>query len=341
MGKGIKLKSFANKRRLIIGDLHLTNNENDQYRWNFLNWVEEKIREYRIDYVYFLGDICEKKDRHPSILVNKVVESFDRLCSICNVVILKGNHDFDKEEDKPFFKFISKMNNIKFIVKPTISDCGKELFLPFSRDFHSSYDLGDIKKLFDYVYMHIDILGADIGNSLKSCEGTELAPFKKVTTYFISGHIHHAQMMGKNFEYIGSPYPIKFGDTYTGQIIFINENNEREYIKYDSIKKWSIRIDSIDKLADCRFNKGDQIKIEYLICNRDFHLWNDIKCDIKKYCDDKEVLLFSTELKSIKEFVKDTKSSEQIVVSPIATLKKFAIQENLSHQQVDIGMLLL
>jgi len=335
MRQQIKIKK-SNSNRIICGDPHFTDNPKDSYRWDFLKWLRKKIIELNIEKLYILGDICEKKNYHSSTLVNRIIYELYELSNICEIIILKGNHDYDKDENNPFFQFSSKLNKITYISNPC--QIASEYFIP-----HSSSEkfCADIPADIDFTYLHHDIIGAKVSNDYLLENGIKIESLMHKKPYFISGHVHIPQSIGSNFIYVGAPYPIKFGDIYVGRIVFIDSYNKIKSIDYPSIKKWSLKINSIDEINDYDLEKEDQVKIEINILQSDYHRWNDIKNEIKSLCEKLEIDLFSVTIKPITKKRRKRLRQNNNIISPEDILNRFTEQEKLGSELLEVGKELL
>ena len=54
-------------RRIITGDLHLSHNPRDEYRFGFMKWFAKHCAKTKPDQIVIAGDLTEDKDRHPEI----------------------------------------------------------------------------------------------------------------------------------------------------------------------------------------------------------------------------------------------------------------------------------
>src|SRR5215831_509799 len=101
---------------LITSDLHLSDRARDRYRFGLFKWLVKKQRKYNVDATFILGDVTDRKDNHSAALVNEIIDNLILLKP--PVYILKGNHDFI-DPDTPYFRFLSRLDGIKFISEPT------------------------------------------------------------------------------------------------------------------------------------------------------------------------------------------------------------------------------
>lgn len=338
-----RLRTLDKPKRLICSDLHLTDNLKDRYRWEFLEWLKEKIKALNIDNLYILGDICEKKNHHHAILVNNIIHELYELSKLCKVTLLKGNHDYDKDEKNPFFEFSSKLNNIDYISEPLFLNHTKELFVPHSQNDITTKVIKNDKNIENakFVYLHQDIAGAKVSDYYNLELGIDSNITKNLNPFFISGHIHLPQKINDNFVFLGAPYPVRFGDTYTGRVLFIDKNDNMKFINYPCLKKWSVKVKSIDDIKNYNIERGDKVQIEMAINQSDFHRWHDIKSEIQESMKANKIDLDSIEMKPItkKRRKKIGQSNNAISIDDI--LIKYAEQEGLSENLLEIGKELL
>src|ERR1035441_7279011 len=103
-------------RLLIFSDPHLTDNPLEEYRWTFLEQkLPALIAEHRIDTVWCLGDVVDRKDRHSGELVNRLVSAVLALQTPLN--ILMGNHDGPNADNPAYWSFLSTLPNVKYITE--------------------------------------------------------------------------------------------------------------------------------------------------------------------------------------------------------------------------------
>lgn len=330
-------------KRLTIGDLHLTDNIKDEYRWGVFPWIKEIIIEKEVDSIYILGDLTDKTNYHSSNLVNRIVESLMMILNInptIEIEVMKGNHDFDKNEDAPYFKFLSNINRLIYISEPL--EVGQDLFLPNTNKPDEKWLNFDFNK-YDYVYMHTAIIGSKLHNGTELNQGLSIDDFKDSDCYFISGDIHIPQRMGNNFEYVGAPYPIRHGDNFIGGAILIDENNKRLNLKNkNTIQKHSLKVRNAKDIMNIDYNKGDQVKVEVSLAPAEFCNYYDLKKEIKEFYKSKDVDLISVEMKPIEVKNKSIKEDTNLDLNSDKNIyEEFVKKEKLSKEQCIIGEELL
>jgi DNA repair exonuclease SbcCD nuclease subunit len=305
--------------RLLISDLHLEDTPLTEYRWGIFDFLEKVIKTEKIDSIYILGDLTEKKDNHSSKLVNRLVDNLSRFDK--DILILKGNHDYF---DTPFFKFLSYMDNVHFISEPTYYGGSGELFIPYSKEL----DISAYQNI-NYLFLHHEFLGAKLQNGYVLDKGLEpLTVDYKV----YSGHIHQKQKIG-DITYIGAPYPIYFGDNDYQGGCFIITNGKYKFIPYNTIARWGITISSIGDLETFPFKPKDQVKLRIKLARHDLHLYDKLVGGVRAILKKLDVLLVSTTLEPIK-------STSRTEVTPTKSettgdiINRFAAQENLSEKYI-------
>lgn len=269
-------------RTFCIADLHLENNPLSEYRWRVFDWIGN----LDIDRLLILGDLTEKKDNHSSKLVNRLISKLHELPF--EVIILRGNHDY---YDESFFKFLSYMENIHFI--DNVYSIDNMLFVPHGKEL-TEIDFTS----FDYVFLHHQFKGSVLMNGYILDEGIDASIFNSYSGRVLSGHIHKKGTVG-NVEYIGSPYPVYFGDNdYKGRGIFLEEN--REFVFNDCIARWGITLEHPSDIGNFNIKKDDQVKVKIKLDEDKMYKWGEIKSDLKEYLTDIGAVVVSLEVVPIK-----------------------------------------
>lgn len=324
--------------RLIISDLHLTDDPKDAYRWEIEQWIHQQIEELPITHLYILGDLTDRKDSHSSVLVNRITTLIKNLTKEVEVYLLKGNHDYI-DENTPFFGFLDYLDNVTYISNATETET--ELFIPHSK----SYEI--LNKLdsnnYQVIFMHADIIGARTSSNYRLEQGLDLNSgfFSKFTGSGIySGHIHVPQVIG-NITYIGSPYPVFFGDTYAGRALLLNENNEAKFLTIPSITKHKLIVGSLEDLKNYTFNENDQCKIKVRLGRDSLSKWEHISQDIRKELIEKGVTLDMIELEITDADTPILVDEQSTVESDETVVKKFSTKEKLTHNYIEKGMEIL
>lgn len=281
---------------LKVSDLHLTDGQADGYKWKFFPWLEKQVVKHKVSRVDILGDLTDKKDKHDADLLNKTVDALVSLSKKCDVILLMGNHDY-LDTASPFFGFLKHIPNINFITKPTVID-GSELFLPHAKNPVEEWEweiLSQDLKRIHTINMHQTIVGSKVPNGFSLEKGMSKDFFKRYKGVVYSGDIHMPQDIG-GVEYIGSPYPVYFGDDFDARCLLIDTLGEEIDLEYPCLKKWSLKIKDPIDLEGVDFSEGDQVKITIELHPTYFPDWPSLKKEIKDYCDKEGMQLFGLEM---------------------------------------------
>jgi len=277
-------------RILLIGDLHLSERSRDAYRFGIFKWVAEQQKQFNPHATIFMGDITDRKDKHSSILVNRIVDEFTKLE---RYYVLMGNHDYI-DPSSPFFKFLGN----RFIYEAT--QIGRLLFIPHT---HSKDEFATICNTFkhveiDYVFCHQTFEGAiaETGarlNGLRQAYVDALQP--RLGVY--AGDIHRPQRAG-NVVYVGSPYHIRFGDDFDPRCILLDDKGHAKNLYFDSLRKWSLTVrDPADILKNRLLFKNDQVVLTIELAREESVDWKAHKRAILEACKQKGLEVFGVDLK--------------------------------------------
>lgn len=243
-------------RRLLVADLHFDDNPANEYRWNIFTDIIKAVPTE----VYILGDLCHKKDRHSAALVNRLIS---QLCELAvrgiTVTILCGNHD-EPLRGPPYWSFLSGIPGLNFITTPSRFPDGL-LVLPHSVDPTTEWAHIDFNK-YKCILMHQPVSGADLGNGMIIDEGAVLV-FPDIPLY--SGDLHYPQVV-HGIEYLGTPYPINFGEHHTYRMLVLDRHwNQIEEIILHPVAKHKITVHSLEELQQWTVQAGDQAKVEFVL----------------------------------------------------------------------------
>lgn len=270
---------------LITGDIHLTDDPRDEYRWDIFRWLRVQGENRGATHVVILGDVTDRKDKHSAALVNRVFDELNELSDHFGVRWLKGNHDYDADPATPFFRWCPAM-----VDQPREEeiDGDRVLFLPHQRRWKPVQKVAG----FDWVFLHQTFSGAIASNGYEM-EGANTKLFSKrrigAACRVISGDIHVPQKIG-NITYVGAPHPITFGDSYKPRVLFWDGRKMRS-IKRTTIRKATVTITCVDELMEQGFGDGDQIKVKYVLPRRDYHEWGEHKQAVREFCEAEGILL--------------------------------------------------
>jgi DNA repair exonuclease SbcCD nuclease subunit len=234
------------------------------------------VRDNQIEFLLILGDLTEEKDRHSAWLVTKVFEHIYRLSRLCKVIILRGNHDY-LSPSTPFFGPLGKLSNVVWINSPTSYALPRmqALFLPHTNNHEEDWrdcGLADHKLIFT----HNTFKGA-LSEHGKELDGISQSVFSKHQKV-ISGDVHVPQRLGP-IEYVGSPYPIDFGDAGPRHMILLRSSRDWGYIAYEGPRKVTLDVDlteGVDEQFSVR--EGDIVKVRVRVrADQDYGLFLEYK----------------------------------------------------------------
>lgn len=330
---------------LISSDLHLTSSPRDLDRWRFLPWLREQARRYKVDQVLLLGDNTDAKDNHPASLVERLAGQINDLSEETDVIILKGNHDYI-DPRVPFFGFLRHLRNVVFVNEPmklTLPITDKEtscLFLPSTRDWAT--DWKDWIPKFDeynYIFTHMTFDGAKAENG-QALHGLGPVLFNKIPTKVYSGDIHVPQKIGKNIEYVGSPYWVHFGDSFTPRVLLLDKEGQHN-LQFPAQKRHVLLIGTVEALQRQSFAKGDQVKIRFELARSDYSTWPEIRAQLIQICKDKGWQLHGTE-PIVSEVTQKVEVTKKTATSSVESfLEQYGKKNRLQAQIIQRGKFLL
>ena len=325
---------------LLFTDPHLVDNPIDEYRWGMFNELTRIALQFKVSKIFCLGDLSDRKDRHSAVLVNRLVSTFSKLRSETGseVKIISGNHE--QPVTGPYFwEFLTK-TGIEYITKPKSED--GIYFFPFSKNPVEDWkDFSFISRV-KAALMHQTGQGVRVeGDRLLAANN--LPDFNGVPVF--SGDVHRPQEVEGIF-YIGTPYPIKFSETWDNRVVVIQNDDFTRPISVwlHSIKRAIIDITSSKELNKLPYKKGDQIKIRYTLSGKQLSSWHEEEETIKKWASNKEIFLASLEPKFTGDGVQASTNVEKLafeLMSPDEVIKKFAADEKLSEDILEVGKTLL
>lgn len=338
------------KDSLVISDLHLTTKPLDEYKWSVFEWILNILEHEQIDTITILGDLTEKKDNHPALLVNKLCSYLEvLLCAgVKTIRILKGNHDF-LDAETPFFEFLNVSPNIQFIPYPI--RLGTDFFYPYSLEYDIEKYSSEINKC-NVLYMHTQLAGTKLFNGKVLEEGMTSNDFKslKHLKRVLSGHIHYNTqdtLIGKDipFHYVGSPYPVYFGDAskYGSGLVIRHDGSVKSEYFLSSPARYNesfLNIGEFRQWAAMATQKNDQMKISFELEKWDYDKWPDIKKEVKAICKKQQLELVSLTLKPKKNTTLIGDEAWEVEVSSLSydeVLKRFAEKERVSAEYLAVA----
>ena len=319
---------------LVIGDLHLTDKARDAYRFGIFDWIKKQEQEYAPK-IIFMGDITDKKDKHTSALVNRIVHEFDGLQ--CGFYILMGNHDYI-DPQTPFFKFLGA----RLIHEPTQINWNQKrmLFIPHIRkesDFAAACN--DFRGAsLDYVFCHQTFEGAiaETGTRLSGFRHAHIDQLQPRLGVY-AGDVHRPQRAA-NAVYVGAPYHVRFGDNFDPRCLLIDDAGHAKNLYFETVRKWSLTIRSADEILDNKqLFKGDQVVLTIELAREEAVEWKAHKQQVLDAANKKGLEVFGVDIKVNTGTVKKVKVADLKSRMPADVLAAYCKTENLPSQTKKAG----
>lgn len=297
--------------------------------------IERARVKHRAKTLVITGDITDAKDRHSALLVNRIVDTLTG--AGMQVIVLQGNHDYQLL-GHPFFAFLNGIPGMTFVTEPT--RIGDWVFLPHSRKTPLP-GLDMIDSTVTHCFMHQTVNGATASNGQRmDGEITSKGLPRPHTCKYYSGDIHVPQFCG-HVEYIGSPYPVHFGDTYKPRMIVMLDEEDTVDIAWQGIRRETADIDDVRDLDDLGLEHDDQLKVRLRLSAAETPEWHAHKQAVQQWCDRRGVRLASIELvpqKVRKQLVEPgTAVATRRDVSPLAVLKRYAGSRGMDDEALSVG----
>lgn len=318
---------------LLTTDLHLTDAPADEYRWSIFDTIEEQRRKHKARTLLILGDITDAKDRHSSTLVNRIVDALTG--TGMQTIILQGNHDY-LLLGHPFFEFLNSIPGVQFITKPTRID--NWVFLPHSRKTPlPGLDL--IDSSVSHCFMHQTVNGATASNGQRmEGEITSKGLPRPSTCKYYSGDIHVPQFCG-HVEYVGSPYPVHFGDAYKPRMIVLEDEEDTIVVPWRGIRREVADIDAASDLDKHDLEHNDQLKVRLHLSRAEAAEWHVHKEAVQVWCDKRGVRLSSIELQlpPVRRQLIEHDAPQARDVAPLSVLQRYASSRGIDEEVLAIG----
>ena len=240
---------------------------------NVLRQVVQIQNEYNVTPI-FLGDVCEKKDKHPSELLNPFideVEGFNIEKYVLEAYFLMGNHDYDVKSS-PFFRLLELHDSCHFVSEKEYHDVGGESFCFIPHGEEITKEDANVKG--SYVCLHDEIKGVVYDNNYKPGKVVIKPSVFKGSKMVFSGHIHKPQEMdvnGVRIIYVGSVYETDFGESHIGRVLLLNaRTGKMAPVKLDSPRFFTISKKGGIHKSKSRLLKGNYIRLKWELTRDEF-----------------------------------------------------------------------
>jgi Calcineurin-like phosphoesterase len=318
---------------LITSDTHFSDNPRDEFRFALFAWLAKHQELYKVDGTLILGDLCQEKDRHSSLLVNKIVKGLELLKP--PIYILTGNHDGINLEN-PFFKFVNAIPGIKFFTEPTLLENLKIVMIPYQTSQAAFTAACRMIPQGWGVCIHNTITGA-IAETGSPMTGFSASLIAQKAAWCLAGDVHKPQSVGP-VTYVGSPYAIRFGDVFTPRVLLLDSGKETN-LYFPAPKKLSLNIRDVSEIP--KLTKGDQVKVTLELTRSEAVEWSNHKKAIIDHCKHHNIEIFGMECK-IAEGVKNKREAADVSSkSNLEYFEAFCRAEKVPTQIKDSGIKLL
>jgi len=322
---------------LLWTDSHFSDNSLEEYRWKIFDKLLSTSLEYNITDIINLGDAVDRKDKHSSVLVNRLIDEFSYLQvhSKAEIQILRGNHDTPLN-GPPFWKFLDKLG-IKYITTPTLYN-GIWL-LPFSSNPKQDWKDLDLASA-NCLMMHQTGKGVTVegGRELISHDLPELP--KDVPA--ISGDVHRGQQIN-GIVYIGTPHPVRFSETWSNRMLVIKNDDFKNPIEIPLTyaKRAILDIKNSKDLEKLELGNESQVRVRYSLNASELTNWPEEQNKIQAWAKEKGVFIASTEAILIGEGVQASTTEEHHTLEtmkPEEIVQEFAAGEKLDQVTTEMGL---
>lgn len=226
------------KKIAIWSDIHFgKKNNSEQHNQDCLNFLDFFCNEIKKDkditHIAFLGDLFESRSAINVMTLNYAHQGLAKLDALgLPVFHIIGNHDLYHRTSRKIHsaEVFQNLENFIVISEPTVID--DILFCPFlfKHEYPSLSEYKDIPLWLGHFEFRDFIV---TGTNNKMEHGPDHTLFKD-QNLIISGHFHKRQVRD-NVVYIGSPFPMDYGDAgdlQRGMAILDVENADMNFINW-------------------------------------------------------------------------------------------------------------
>jgi hypothetical protein len=331
---------------LLISDLHLTALPRDEYRWKLFDWLVSTIPQHHVADLIILGDLTEAKDFHSARLVNRIVDNLLRVFRCNNglfkIHVLRGNHD-GTDPGCAYFRFLGQYPAIEFIETPFETQLGKDetvLYLPHSRNPVEDWKAVSMNRA-DLILMHATVKGSVAENGIV-LDGTppEVLRLARRGVPIFSGDVHVPQTVGR-VQYVGAPYPIRFGDTFKGRAVLLDSERKATSLPIPSIQRRMITAGaagvSLSTLKTLKLGEGDQIKVRVRLTRAEYGDWGKAKKNTLASCEAAGVECHGLELERPEELPLPEQKRMIIRRAPADILSDYCSMNKVPKHIAEVG----
>lgn len=316
---------------ILTADWHLDPQPENEYRWKVFKALLPLVK--RDKRLKIVGDICDRADRHPAELVNRLVKELLTLVSAgARITIILGNHD-KPLNGPPFWSFLDNFPQIDFVNMPMQED--NVLYLPYSANPAADWDIVDF-NLPQCILMHQTVTGVKVkGRMLKNNHMPELPDIP-----IYSGDIHVPQVVGP-VTYIGAPHPVRFGDDHKYRILLVDDKTFEiaETVTLYPIRKCVVEVSSLEELQKVNLGTDDQVRVRFQLPASRADEWAIDEHEINKWAAEKGIIIRSTEVVLTLD---DRKSGlSDYLADATSVFEDYTNAEGISGDLYDMGAAIL
>lgn len=336
---------------MYCADFHLTSRPKDSYRWSVFPWLKRQCVNRELEAVFILGDLTDRKDEHPAVLVDRLVNEIKALaaCVTRKVFILKGNHDY-RDEKIPFFKFLGDCcgEKVEFLHEDKTFKLGGLTFLalPHTRDF-AKYTARYLPWKFDRILFHQAIKGAMTESGRPLDQGIHVDRHVRDWKCAIGGDVHVPQKVFKphyciGTHYVGAPHPIRFGDDFKPRVM-IDDGEKIFSVERTTIKKSVLKVTDHDALIAGvgTLTKGDMARIEIVLPRNRLDEWENLRQWSRYLCKRRGIRLHGIRLEAAPERHLLPQAGLGTARTPLETFRAYARDRGLDSAVIALGEKLL
>lgn len=248
-------------KAIVIGDLHLGNNENDtnyiDYQNKSLQWIIDIVKEHNDSKVIFLGDLFHNR----SHVSHKTINTFNKFINNikCGIFIV-GNHDCHFKNTNELNLPSLLINDNHIVVEDDIYELDNCDFVPWINDNNKERLLNGIKQSnCKYCFGHFELANFKMNEQVNSVHGQFNVDILNKYDLVVSGH-YHSYSKKQNIMYLGTPYQMNFSDANINKHIMILDLDTGNYELLNNPYQYFIELNINDTLPDVDLNNHN-IKI--------------------------------------------------------------------------------
>jgi DNA repair exonuclease SbcCD nuclease subunit len=321
-------------KALVTADLHLTTTPREEYRWEIFDWLFRQGKNRKVDAFFILGDLTEKKDKHPAKLANRMVDGLIKLREAAPVWVLRGNHDY-VDTDTPYFGFVNCIEGVHFISKATILSGKNTMMVPQGVDIMNTMQ-GVKQDHYSYIFFHDALRGAVTSSGYKMKEGTKAGHLLKAKCAAIGGDIHVPQVLRERIYYCGAPHPVYLGDDFQPRVLFI-DGTEVKSIKRTTLRRVHATVGSAEEIDALDLTEGDHLKVTLVLAASEMPEWRERREKIRKHCVKRGLLLCGMTTKEMQQRRTEKRPRLKTTADPLTLLAQFSKKHDINGSLLDVG----